>query len=69
MKSTEMNASNVTGAAETASQYAVTGGTIVDEAAEAVARIENSTCEIGKTVEVIEGIAFQTNLLALNAGV
>ncbi|MEP1613605.1 MAG: PAS domain S-box protein [Roseobacter sp.] len=69
VKSTEINAGKATGAAEAASQNAVSGGTIVNEAVDAMARIESSTVEIGKIVQVIEGIAFQTNLLALNAGV
>ncbi|MEP3056051.1 methyl-accepting chemotaxis protein [Ascidiaceihabitans sp.] len=63
------NAKIATQAAKTAAQQAQSGGDIVTNAVEAMSRIETSTQEISKIVEVIDGIAFQTNLLALNAGV
>ncbi|TDH39473.1 PAS domain S-box protein [Pseudohoeflea suaedae] len=44
-------------------------GSIVNDAVEAMGRIENSAAEISKIIGVIDQIAFQTNLLALNAGV
>jgi len=69
VKSTAENAKSATVDAETASKNAQEGGTIVTDAVSAMSRIEASTLEISKIVEVIEGISFQTNLLALNAGV
>ncbi|MDF8334227.1 methyl-accepting chemotaxis protein [Novosphingobium cyanobacteriorum] len=45
------------------------GGQVIEEAEQAMDRIEAASQEIGKIVSVIDGIAFQTNLLALNAGV
>lgn len=42
---------------------------IVRQAIDAMRRIETSSGEIGKIIDVIDQIAFQTNLLALNAGV
>ncbi|MDE4132298.1 globin-coupled sensor protein [Phaeobacter sp. QD34_3] len=45
------------------------GGLVVQQAIEAVARIEESSEKIAKIVDVIDDISFQTNLLALNAGV
>jgi len=45
------------------------GGTVVKEAIAAVVRIEKSSEQIAKFVDVIDDISFQTNLLALNAGV
>ncbi len=44
-------------------------GAIVENAMAAMERIQRSSSEIGKIIEVIEQISFQTNLLALNAGV
>ncbi|KQY34498.1 PAS domain-containing methyl-accepting chemotaxis protein [Rhizobium sp. Root483D2] len=42
---------------------------VVQNAVEAMGRIENSSREISSIIGVIDEIAFQTNLLALNAGV
>lgn len=42
---------------------------VVAEAVDAMTRIEASSQEIAKIIEVIDAIAFQTSLLALNAGV
>ena len=44
-------------------------GKVVDEAVEAMQRIEKSSDEIANIIGVIDEISFQTNLLALNAGV
>jgi methyl-accepting chemotaxis protein len=50
-------------------QVAERGGSIVTEAVEAMARIEQSSRKISEITSVIDEIAFQTNLLALNAAV
>ena len=42
---------------------------VVDQAIEAMGRIESSSRQIAQIIGVIDEIAFQTNLLALNAGV
>jgi len=44
-------------------------GKIVNQAIEAMVRIEHASGEISTIINVIDEIAFQTNLLALNAGV
>ncbi|MGE6741600.1 methyl-accepting chemotaxis protein [Allorhizobium pseudoryzae] len=44
-------------------------GQIVDDATNAMGKIEESSKEIENIISVIDEIAFQTNLLALNAGV
>ncbi|MDI7863454.1 methyl-accepting chemotaxis protein [Rhizobiaceae bacterium n13] len=44
-------------------------GTVVNNAVEAMARIEGASKKIELIIEVIDDIAFQTNLLALNAGI
>jgi methyl-accepting chemotaxis protein len=41
----------------------------VESAAEAIARLEGYSKEIGQVVDVIQGVAEQTNLLALNAAI
>ncbi|WP_282568520.1 methyl-accepting chemotaxis protein [Bosea vaviloviae] len=46
-----------------------TGGAIVKNATDAMARIEEASKKISEITSVIDGIAFQTNLLALNAAV
>jgi methyl-accepting chemotaxis protein len=45
------------------------GKSVVEQAIEAMQRIEDSSEKISRIIEVIEDISFQTNLLALNAGV
>lgn len=55
--------------ADDATRIARTGGTIVKDATEAMARIEEASKKISEITGVIDGIAFQTNLLALNAAV
>ena len=48
---------------------AQSSGEIVEQAIEAMSRIEQSSGQITSIIGVIDDIAFQTNLLALNAGV
>lgn len=50
-----------------ASTVAADAQQLTEEANEIVARLNNSSIEIGNVVKVITGIAEQTNLLALNA--
>jgi methyl-accepting chemotaxis protein len=58
-----------TAVAATAQDATKRSGKIVNEAVDAMARIESASGEITTIIEVIDQIAFQTNLLALNAGV
>ncbi|SEG33214.1 globin-coupled sensor protein [Bosea lathyri] len=55
--------------ADDATSVARTGGTIVNDAVDAMTRIEDASKRISEITGVIDGIAFQTNLLALNAAV
>ncbi|MFC3704055.1 methyl-accepting chemotaxis protein [Devosia honganensis] len=57
-----LNAAKVTRAAEE-------GGTVMDQATEAMERITQSSGKISNIIGMIDDIAFQTNLLALNASV
>lgn len=52
-----------------ARKCAQTSGEVVQQAVDAMHRIENASGEINQIIGVIDDIAFQTNLLALNAGV
>jgi methyl-accepting chemotaxis protein len=54
---------------EEASQQAELSGATVNEAIEAMGKIEGSSKKITQIISVIDEISFQTNLLALNAGV
>ena len=63
------NARDASQQATSANQNAQIGGSVVDQAVAAMARIESSAQKITDIISVIDEIAFQTNLLALNAGV
>ncbi|MGV8935962.1 MAG: methyl-accepting chemotaxis protein [Allorhizobium sp.] len=52
-----------------ATTSATRSGEVVNEAVNAMSRIEESARQISNIIGVIDQIAFQTNLLALNAGV
>ncbi len=55
--------------AEESQGVAERGGAIVNQAVDAMSRIEKSSGQISDITSVIDAIAFQTNLLALNAAV
>jgi methyl-accepting chemotaxis protein len=55
--------------AQTASQVAIKGGTVVTEVVSTMVDINESSKKIVDIISVIDGIAFQTNILALNAAV
>jgi methyl-accepting chemotaxis protein len=66
------SAQRASDASELASQtkeLALTGGSVVDAAVEAMRGIEKSSKQIEAIISVIDEIAFQTNLLSLNAAV
>jgi methyl-accepting chemotaxis protein len=70
--SVKQNADNAGEASQLASaarDQARSGGGVVGEAIEAMARINESSKQIADIIGVIDEIAFQTNLLALNAAV
>jgi methyl-accepting chemotaxis protein len=55
--------------AESASQVAVKGGSVVGQVVHTMEAINASSKKIADIIGVIDGIAFQTNILALNAAV
>jgi methyl-accepting chemotaxis protein len=55
--------------AQSARDYAIQGGEVVNAAINAMTDINNSSQKITDIISVINEIAFQTNLLALNAAV
>ena len=55
--------------AQSASEVAERGGTVVGNVVKTMSDIEGSSRKIGEIIGVIDAIAFQTNLLALNAAV
>jgi methyl-accepting chemotaxis protein len=66
---TAANTVAVEAASGRARAAAIASGTVVSEAINAMADIEQSAEKIGQIIGVIDEIAFQTNLLALNAGI
>lgn len=69
VKATAQGAQNAVKLAEEARGVAAQGQSIVEQAVEAMARIEAQSEKIRQITSVIDTIAFQTNLLALNAAV
>ncbi|AVJ27731.1 PAS domain-containing methyl-accepting chemotaxis protein [Achromobacter spanius] len=69
VKQNAANALDADAMANQASDLARRGGQVVDEAAQAMQGIVQSSSRIAEIVGIIDGIAFQTNLLALNAAV
>jgi methyl-accepting chemotaxis protein len=63
------NAAEANQLASAARDQARSGGAVVGQAVEAMARINESSRQIADIIGVIDEIAFQTNLLALNAAV
>ncbi|WP_339762838.1 HAMP domain-containing methyl-accepting chemotaxis protein [uncultured Hoeflea sp.] len=61
--------SETRGKTRSARQNVETSTTVVQQAIDAMQRIEQTSGQIGNITNVIDEIAFQTNLLALNAGV
>ncbi|MCO4858313.1 methyl-accepting chemotaxis protein [Herbaspirillum sp. WGmk3] len=63
------NARQANTLAETASQVAIQGGSVVGEVVQTMSQINDASRKIVDIISVIDGIAFQTNILALNAAV
>ncbi|MBE1288900.1 MAG: HAMP domain-containing protein [Rhodobacteraceae bacterium] len=69
VRSTSERAERAKEASRANRERAEHGASVMREAMDAMARIEESSGQITRIIAVIEDIAFQTNLLALNAGV
>jgi methyl-accepting chemotaxis protein len=63
------NAQRANQMAQSASEVALRGGTVVSQVVQTMDSINASSKKIADIVGVIDGIAFQTNILALNAAV
>ncbi|RVT88435.1 methyl-accepting chemotaxis protein [Inhella crocodyli] len=63
------SASQAARLAQSASDVASRGGTVVTQVVDTMGGIQESSRRIGDIIGVIDGIAFQTNILALNAAV
>ncbi|HEY8099225.1 MAG TPA: methyl-accepting chemotaxis protein [Burkholderiaceae bacterium] len=63
------NAHQANQLAQSASEIAVKGGTVVSQVVDTMGSINESSKKIVDIISVIDGIAFQTNILALNAAV
>lgn len=63
------SASQANNLAITASEVAITGGSVMTEVVDTMSSINNSSKKIVDIIGVIDSIAFQTNILALNAAV
>ncbi|WP_397544628.1 methyl-accepting chemotaxis protein, partial [Roseovarius salis] len=69
VRNTSAKATEAETAGRSTQDEAESGTEVVREAIEAMRRIEESSGNVRRIIEVIDDIAFQTNLLALNAGV
>lgn len=69
VKKNAENASNVSTSVNNVSTELEKSNQHMQEMLTAIAKISNSSNEIGKIIKTIEDIAFQTNILALNAAV
>jgi len=63
------NARQASQMAQSASETAARGGTVVAQVVQTMGEIQASSRKIADIIGVIDGIAFQTNILALNAAV
>jgi len=63
------NARQANGLADSATEIARRGGSVVSEVVQTMGNINESARKIVDIIGVIDGIAFQTNILALNAAV
>ncbi|HIE1299001.1 TPA: methyl-accepting chemotaxis protein, partial [Burkholderia contaminans] len=63
------NAMEAQACADTASEIATRGATVVGEVIGTMNEIDQSSQKVADIIGTIEGIAFQTNILALNAAV
>ena len=63
------NARQANALAQSASEVAVKGGSVVSQVVDTMGSIDASAKKIVDIIGVIDGIAFQTNILALNAAV
>jgi methyl-accepting chemotaxis protein len=66
---TLLQAQSVANNAESIKAMSSNGQNLIVQLAESIEQIRNSSTQVGKMTDVINGIAFQTNLLALNAAV
>ncbi|MEO1528448.1 MAG: methyl-accepting chemotaxis protein [Planctomycetota bacterium] len=69
VKQNSENAQEARNLANNSRDIATKGGSVVGDAVEAMAEINNSSKKISDIITTIDEIAFQTNLLALNAAV
>ncbi|MFL9924778.1 methyl-accepting chemotaxis protein [Herbaspirillum lusitanum] len=69
VKQNAENARQANQLAESASDTAIKGGSVVGEVIDTMQLINASSRKIVEIISVIDGIAFQTNILALNAAV
>jgi methyl-accepting chemotaxis protein len=69
VKQSADNARQANTLANSASEVALRGGTVVSQVVQTMGSINESSKKIVDIIGVIDGIAFQTNILALNAAV